>query len=423
MLSFSPNQAQLNMFKATIMQFVDPEDSLIKLADQIPWGKLEKELSKYYSHTGLPAKPIRLMVGLLILKQLYNLSDETVVATWKRDPYFQYFTGEAEFQWGQPCDPSDLVHFRNRIGKEGTELLLKMTIDLHKKSVGKGRKVQFDEVIIDTTVQEKNITYPTDIKLYTKVIKKVQKIAKELGIKLRQTYVRTVKQLVLAQRLTKSKIKSNQVKAGRAARKLKTISGRVIRDLERKVPQAVLGCYKDTLEVCKRIVTQKREDKNKVYSLHEPEVNCISKGKASKKYEFGSKVSVVVSKIGNVVLGVVNYKENIHDSKTLSSSIEQVERLTGKQVKYAIVDRGYQGVNEVGLTKIIRPQAKSKLSKSVQAKYRKYFKRRAAIEGVISHMKHQYGLSRNYLKGEAGDIVNSLLSGVAFNLQGYLRMA
>lgn len=158
MLSFSPNQAQLAMFQGTIIQFVNPKHPIIQLADQIPWAKLEKELAKHYSHTGAPAKPIRLMVGLLLLKQLYDLGDETVIEDWKRDPYFQYFSGEAEFQWNQPCDPSDLVHFRKRIGKQGLELLLQISIDLHKNQGGKAKRLKFDQVILDTTVQEKNIT-------------------------------------------------------------------------------------------------------------------------------------------------------------------------------------------------------------------------------------------------------------------------
>ena len=421
MLSYSPNQVQLNMFKATIIQFVDAKHPLIQLAEQIPWSKLEAALSKHYSHTGSPAKPIRLMLGLLVLKQLYNLSDENVVRDWLRDPYFQYFTGQGEFEWQEPCDPSDLVHFRKRIGEQGMELLLQMSIDLHKKQDKKGKETSFEQVIIDTTVQEKNITYPTDVKLYIKVIKQAWKIAKELGIQVRQSYIRTVKKLVLAQRFTKSKVKAIRVKAVRSQKKLRIIGGRLVRELGRKIPQAVMGQYKEVLDVSDRILKQKREDKNKVNSLHEPGVSCISKGKVAKKYEFGSKVSIVVSKVGNVVLGVKNFVGNPHDSKTLYASLEQVERLIGNEVKKAIVDRGYRGRRKVGNTEIIHPEPKNKLSKKEQSSYRRYFKRRAAIEGIISHMKHGYGLGRNYLKGEIGDIVNSLLSGVGFNLQSYLR--
>jgi IS5 family transposase len=121
------------MFRRTIIQFVDPKHPLIQLANQIPWDKLEQDLTKHHSHTGAPAKPVRLMLGLLLLKQLENLSDEMVIEIWISVPYFQYFTGETDFQWNQPCDPSDLVHFRKLIGEERMELLLQMCTDLHKK--------------------------------------------------------------------------------------------------------------------------------------------------------------------------------------------------------------------------------------------------------------------------------------------------
>lgn len=422
MLSFSPNQAQLNMFKNTIIQFVNDQHPLIQLADIIPWNNLEKDLAKHYSHTGAPAKPIRLMIGLLLLKQLYDLGDETIIEDWKRDPYFQYFTGEADFQWNQPCDPSDLVHFRKRIGKEGMELILKMSIELVKnQKKKKGKKVKFDQVILDTTVQEKNVTYPTDFKLYNKVIKKVWKISQQEGIKLRQSYSRTVKKLSNAYRFSKSKVKKVRLQATRAQKKTKTIAGRLLRDLNRKLSPKLQERYSEFLQLSDQLLKQKRSDKNKVYSLHAPEVSCISKGKTGKKYEFGSKVSVVISKDDNVVLGVVNFNGNPHDSQTLLSSLEQVERLTGARPKEAIVDRGYRGKHQVGGTSIIYPGKKDLLSKHNEAYYKRRFKRRSAVEGVISHMKRQYGLCRNYLQGELGDQLNALLSGIAFNLQSCLR--
>jgi IS5 family transposase len=128
MLGKSPDQNQMNLFRGTLKEFINPLHPLVILSDKIPWEELENEFSGYYSDTGQPSKPVRLMAGLLILKQMYNLGDETIMPDWVRDPYFQYFCGESEFQWTFPCDPSDLVHFRKRVGKEGVEKILALSM-------------------------------------------------------------------------------------------------------------------------------------------------------------------------------------------------------------------------------------------------------------------------------------------------------
>ena len=146
---------QPNLFYNQLRDMLDSNDPLIALADTIEWEKFDDSFAKYYSKEGRPAKPIRLMVGLLILKQLENLSDENVVLQWKRNPYYQYFCGMSEYQPALPCDPTDLVYFRKRIGKEGAEEIFAMSVVLH------GKDAQEKQVIIDTTVQEKSVTYPT----------------------------------------------------------------------------------------------------------------------------------------------------------------------------------------------------------------------------------------------------------------------
>ena len=209
----------------------------------------------------------------------------------------------------------------------------------------------------------------------------------------------------------------NYKKAQSAKRKMKTIAGRLVRELTRKLPQGSI--YRKELDLFKQVINQKRNDKNKIYSLHEPHVACIAKGKVARKFEFGSKVSVAISKNGNIVLGMVNFAGNPHDSKTLEAALEQVERLTGKKVEKAIVDRGYQGKKQVNNTEIIAPSPCS--SPSQRKAMRKRFRRRAAIEPVISHIKHQYGMKRNYLKGEPGDIINATLAGASFNFKRWLN--
>ena len=159
MIKKSPIQDQFNIFQPLLKQIINPRDELVILSSRINWKGLEQELSVHYSHTGSPSKPIRLMCGLLILKQLHKLGDETVVAQWIKNPYYQYFCGEDIFQWEQPCDPSDLVHFRNRVGESGIEAIFKVSVQVH------GKAVQTQVVSVDTTAQCKNITYPTDVKL------------------------------------------------------------------------------------------------------------------------------------------------------------------------------------------------------------------------------------------------------------------
>ncbi len=194
----SPHRSQRNLFQ-DLEDLLNPEDSLYKLSNKLPWEELEKEFAPLYSKIGRPSKPVRLMVSLLLLKQLYNLGDETVVSAWVHNPYWQYFSGFTTFQWNFPIEPTDLVHFRKRIGKEGLEKIFKVSIDLHGKSSLE------KEVVIDTTVQEKDITYPTDVKLHKKIIDKCVKIATSEKITLRQSYKRISKQLVIDQRGARSK--------------------------------------------------------------------------------------------------------------------------------------------------------------------------------------------------------------------------
>lgn len=185
------------MFRPTLKEIINPRHSLVALADEIPWHEFEKEFAGLYSNTGTPAKPIRLMVSLLIIKQLKNLEDETLIKEWVQDPYFQYFSGASEFQWEIPCAPSDLVHFRHRLGRQGIEKILEVSIRVQP---ARDRRRATDEICIDTTAQEKNITYPTDVKLRKKVIEKCREIARREGVELRQSYTRTVRKLMLAQR-------------------------------------------------------------------------------------------------------------------------------------------------------------------------------------------------------------------------------
>jgi transposase, IS5 family len=407
---------QISFLLPTLAEQLDPRQPLKQLADTLPWSEFERAFGKYYSAEGRPAKPVRLMVGLLLLKQMFNQGDETVVAAWVQNPYWQYFCGMSEFQWQAPCDPSDLVYFRDRIGQAGMQRILQVSAQLH------GDHAQESEVVVDTTVQEKNITYPTDTKLAHKIIHRCWKLADRNGVKLRRRYRKAVRHGVMAQRWRRDPKKRKA--AHRALRKMKVIAGRLIRELERKLPEAVCEDQRGNFALYRRVLRQQPADRDKIYSLHEPQVYCLSKGKEHKKYEFGSKASVVMTKTAGVIVGAVAHEENLYDGDALRPALQQTRVITGQQPARAIVDRGYRGRKAVDGTQVLLPgRPQPGQSKSVSAKMRARFRRRAAIEPVISHLKHQYRLARCFLKGFVGDQVNLLLAAAAWNLKKWLRAA
>ena len=408
MLSQNKPENQLQFLAPSLKEQLNPKHPLYLLSEEIDWEYFDNEFSLLYATKGRPAHSIRLMTALLILKAMYNLSDEKLVEEhWEMNVYFQYFCGMIVSQWGQPCAASDLVHFRHRIGEEGVEKILRHSIDKH------GKDGQQPHVSIDTTAQEKNITYPTDSKLAKKIIDKCVKQAKKSGIGLRRSYKRTAKQLL---RDTYNSTHPRRKKKARAAmRKLKTIAGRLVRELERKLPE---GTYETELALFKKVLDQKKDSKNKVYSLHEPEVYCISKGKAHKKYEYGCKASVVLTQNTGIIVGAMTFKTNLYDAHTLPQVIEQTRRLTGKVPKTATVDRGYKGKQQVGSTQILMPKPPLKKDNEYQKrKKRKHHRRRAAIEPIIGHLKQDHRAANNFLKGQTGDSINFMMAAAGFNFK------
>ncbi|MFM6549441.1 MAG: IS5 family transposase, partial [Microcystis panniformis] len=400
------SRSQLS-FYSTFEEQLSHRHPLYILANQIRWNIFEEAFTPLYSQAGRPGKPIRMMVSLLILKHVRNLSDEGVVEQWFENIYYQYFSGEKAYACGVPCEASELVHFRNRIGASGVELILKESIRVN------GKDGQEQEGTTDTTVQEKNITYPTDNKLHRKIIKKCVGIAEVENIELRQSYTRTVKKLLMEQRFRHHP--KNKGRARRADRKIKTIAGRLVRELERKLTP---GLHQGSLELFKKVLSQKRADSHKIYSLHEPHTQCMSKGKEHKKYEFGSKVSIITTKTTGVIIGAINIEKNVHDSKTLQPALEQQQRLTGITLKNNFVDRGYRGVKELLGTTIVTPDKADKQRTPYQKqKLRGGFKRRAAIEPKIGHLKQDHRLGRNFYKGIKGDQINVMLAAAGMNFK------
>ena len=406
---------QLEIFKTPLAQFIQKYHKLCLLSAKIDWDSLEKDLSVYYTlDNGRPSIPIRKVAGILILKRIFNESDESAIERWKENPYWQYFCGEVHFQHEPPFDPTELIKFRKRIGEKGAERILKLSINLFEKN-----EIEEKAVLVDTTVQEKNITYPTDAKLQKKIIEKCRFIAKTEGIVLRQSYKRILKQLMIDQRFRSHP--KRKKKAYASSRKIKTIAGRIVRDLERKLSDGAFERYLNEFLIFNKILQQEKHDSKKVYSIHEPHVQCIAKGKESKKYEYGNKTSLVKTIKSGIILGALAISENTYDGNTLEPQLKQVERLIGKLPKFAIVDRGYRGRKKVLETEIIIPKIAAKHNKYQRRKLRKWFRARAGIEPIIGHVKHDHRMLVNYLSGTQGDAINTLLAATGFNMMKMLR--
>jgi IS5 family transposase len=407
MLSKKQPENQLS-FYSTLDEQLNHQHPLYILAQQIKWEIFESAFAKHYSADfGAPAKPIRRMVGLLTLKHIRNLSDESMVEQWAENAYYQYFCGEKVFASQEPCVATELVEFRKRIGEEGIELILKESIRVN------GKDGEEKEATTDTTVQEKNITFPTDAKLHKKIIKKCVALAEREGIELRQTYTRVVKKLSLDQRFRNHP--KNQSKARKADKKIKTIAGRLVREVDRHLEPG--HPFRIKLELFERVLSQQKHDTQKIYSLHEPHVQCIGKGKEHKKYEFGSKVSIMTTKNSGVIIGAINIEKNDYDAHTLLPAIEQQQKLTGIKLKNNFVDRGYRGIREVLGTNIIIPQTNPNDTAYQKQKMRKGFRRRAAIEPKIGHLKQDHRLSRNYYSGIFGDNINVMMAAAGMNFK------
>jgi transposase, IS5 family len=355
------------------------------------------------------------MVGLQLLKQICNVSDEELVSVWVENPYWQHLCGEQYFNHDLPIDPSLMTMFRKRIGTDGCEFILGLTVKvgLETKTIAPSSLVV---VNVDTTVQEKAITYPTDAKLLNKARIALVGLAKKQGVELRQSYHR-VGQSTFAKSARYAH--ARQYNRARAqTKKLRTYLGRVIRDIERKAND--LAPFKRILAITKRIHSQPRQradgDAPKLYSVHAPEVECIAKGKAHKKYEFGVKVGLVTTNKESFVLGCKALHGNPYDGHTLQSCIDQAQSMTNAKIEEVYVDRGYKG-HGVTSAKVWIAGAKRGVTSRIKSK----LKRRNAIEPVIGHMKADGRLGRNFLKGQLGDEMNAILCAAGHNLRKILN--
>lgn len=405
---------QSHLFRSELINMIDSSHPLVKLSAVVDWESLDETFGESYNPgKGRPAISTRLMVALHYFKYTFDLSDDDVLYGWVENPYWQYFSGMKYFEHTFPIHPSSMTRWRKRIGEEGAEELLKQTIEagLQIKAI---KSTQLKRVNVDTTVQEKDVRFPTDARLYDRARERLVKEARKRDIDLRQNYNRLSKKLLLKQnRYSHAK---QMKRAAGCTRKLRTYLGRVIRDIERKAlnPDSDLLSL---LSTAKRIFSQQRHDKNKVYSVHEPAVDCISKGKVHKRYEFGAKVSVATTSVGSWFVGALAFSGNPYDGHTLEKTISQVSRLA-RAPQDVFVDRGYRGHGYNG--KVTVHIDKVRRGRTKRALWR-WMKRRSAIEPSIGHLKQEHRMDRNRLRGVVGDQVNAVLSAAGMNFKKLMK--
>jgi IS5 family transposase len=413
------SKSEADLFRSRLDQMINMRHELVRLAGLIDWTFFDQRFEPLYSETGRPGIPTRLMVGLHLLKHIHNLSDELICDRWVENPYFQFFCGETFFQHVLPIDRSSMTRWRLRIGADEIAALVQESLATAHRG-GALRPTDLERITVDTTVQPKAVTFPTDAKLMHKARERLVRLAKKWGVPLRQSYERVGRLALMKQGRYAHAKQHNRAK--RELKRLKTILGRVVRDIRRKIAgnEALSDVFLRPLWLAERVATQKRRDPlPKIYSLHAPEVECIGKGKAAKPYEFGCKVTLATTnartKGGQFVVHIDALHGNPYDGHTLKAAVEAAEDWTGVAAKRIYVDKGYQG-HHMDRFKVWRSG-----NKAPTAAIRRELRRRSAIEPVIGHMKSDGRLGRNFLIGKHGDRINAILCGAGHNFRLLLR--
>ena len=417
---------QADLLRSRLDAIIDMNHALVKLSRTIDWSFLELRFGAVYEDKpGRPPLPTRLMAGLAILKHTYDLSDEVLCERWVENPYYQFFCGEEFFQHRLVFDRSSLTRWRQRMGEEKLQALLQESLSVATRTEAI-KPSDLNRVIVDTTVQPKNVMFPTDARLLNRAREILVRLAKRQGLALRQSYARVGKfALIKHQRYAHAK---QFKRANRALRKLRTYLGRVIRDIARKLDgnADLLGkiALGRMLALARCVLDQKQRQRGpKVYSLHAPEVECIGKGKAHRPYEFGVKVSVATTlahaKGGQFVTHVKALPGNPYDGHTLKTVIPEMEALVGNVIERMFLDKGYRGHNAPpdykfrvftsGQKRRVTPQIKREL------------RRRSAVEPVIGHLKSEHRMGRNYLWHRQGDAINAVLAAAGYNFRRLIR--
>lgn len=409
-----------DMFRSRLDQIINLKHALVTLSKTVSWSFIETKCGEVYADgPGMPPLPTRLMAGLSILKYTFDLSDEELCDRWVENPYFQYFCGEEFFLHELPFDRSSLTRWRQRMGEERVAALLQESLSV---AIRTGAMAPQDtrRVIVDTTVQPKNVMFPTDAKLLHRTQSKLVALAKKVGLDLRQSYARVGKfALIKHQRYAHAK---QFKRAGKALRKLKTYLARTIRDIGRQIigDDELQDIFRHPLHLALRVLNQKQKQQGKkVYSLHAPEVECIGKGKAHAPYEFGVKVSIATtlhrSKGGLFALHAKALPGNPYDGHTLATVIPEMEAMIGNGINRLLADAGYRGHNAppTHTFKIYTTGQKRRMTPAIKREMR----RRAAVEPLIGHIKNEHRMERNYLAHTQGDAINAILAAAGYNFR------
>ena len=415
---------QSDLLRARLDAIIDMAHPLVQLARTADWPFLEDRFGEVYEDKpGRPPLPTRLMAGLAILKHTYDLSDEELCERWVENPYYQFFCGEEFFQHRLVFDRSSLTRWRQRMGEEKLKALLQESLSVAVRTEAI-KPSQLSRVIVDTTVQPKNVMFPTDAKLLHRAREILVRLAGRHGVKLRQSYARVGKFILIKhQRYAHAK---QFKRANRELKRLRTLLGRVIRDIARKIDgnDPLKAIFANMLDRARRVRDQKQHQRGpKVYSLHAPEVECIGKGKAHRPYEFGVKTSVATTlahaKGGQFVIHAKTLPGNPYDGHTLKTLIPEMEALIGNTITRVLADRGYRGHNAP-------PDYKFRIFISGQKRrvtppIKRELRRRSTVEPVTGHLKAEHRMGRNYLAHRNGDAANALLAAIGYNFRLLIR--
>lgn len=415
----SPPSEQPELFRSALVNLIDRRHPLVRLAGLIDWDRFATAFGPLYREgVGWPGLPTRLMVGLHLIKHMDGLYDDAVCARFLDSPYVQLFCGETHFQHALPLDRSSMTRWRKRIGAERLELLLAETLATPLRA-GAAEPKHFERVTIDTTVQPKAVTHPADSKLIHRGVEILGRLARQHGVALRQSFIRlsTRARREVARLIHRGRHRDAERKVSR----MRTWLGRLARDIARKIAgaaAAVRDAFASPIERIAQLLRQRREDRGreKIYALHAPEVECIGKGKARTRFEFGCKLSLATTNRpapgGQFVIGARSLPGNPFDGHTLAAQIAQTERITGVAIERAYVDRGYRGHDADTHRVFVSGQ-----KRGVTPTIRREIRRRAGIEPVIGHMKEDGHLGRNFLAGATGDAINVTLAAAGHNLR------
>lgn len=411
-----PGHGSDDLFRSRLEAMIDMDHALVKLAGLTDWSRFDEAFGRFYTQKGRPGLPTRLMAGLHLLKHMEGLSDEAVCAKWVENPYFQFFCGETFFRHRLVLDRSSMTRWRSRIGAEQLELLLAETLSVAMRTEAT-TPAACERVTVDTTVQTKAVAHPTDSHLLMRGIEWLNRLARRHDIKLRQSFLRVGRR---ARRDVSRLIHGRGHKqAMRWVRKLRTWLGRLDRDIGRKIAgdAQLEAAFAVARERVATVLAQKAGDSDKLYALHAPEVECIAKGKARTRYEFGVKTSIAVTNArtagGQFIVGMQALPGNPYDGHTLTGQIAQIERLTGVAIERAYVDRGYRGHKHDGPAKVYIAHSRGIASPTI----RRELRRRNAVEPIIGHTKSDGLLERHHLAGATGDAINAVLVAAGHNMR------